>query len=105
MSALFSHNRAHFREQEQFSCSFPGCNKQYDKACRLKIHMRSHTGTHEGVFQGRAHRGWAVNSGVWCAGMAERQRGGRDGVGCHVLAAVLGFPGFMTLQLKKCHFD
>ncbi|KFO69416.1 Zinc finger protein ZXDC, partial [Cuculus canorus] len=44
VSALFSHNRAHFREQEQFSCSFPGCNKQYDKACRLKIHMRSHTG-------------------------------------------------------------
>lgn len=45
VSALFSHNRAHFREQELFSCSFPGCNKQYDKACRLKIHLRSHTGT------------------------------------------------------------
>lgn len=44
VSALFSHNRAHFREQELFSCSFPGCNKQYDKACRLKIHLRSHTG-------------------------------------------------------------
>ncbi|XP_055413251.1 zinc finger protein ZXDC isoform X4 [Bubalus kerabau] len=44
VSALFSHNRAHFREQELFSCSFPGCSKQYDKACRLKIHLRSHTG-------------------------------------------------------------
>nr|XP_020139145.1 zinc finger protein ZXDC-like [Microcebus murinus] len=31
VSALFSHNRAHFREQELFSCSFPGCSKQYDK--------------------------------------------------------------------------
>ncbi|KAG8429951.1 hypothetical protein GDO86_018779 [Hymenochirus boettgeri] len=38
-----SHHRAHVREQEQFICSFPGCKKQYDKACRLKIHLRSHT--------------------------------------------------------------
>lgn len=44
VTALFSHHRAHVREQEQFICSFPGCNKQYDKACRLKIHLRSHTG-------------------------------------------------------------
>ncbi|MEQ2201611.1 hypothetical protein XENOCAPTIV_015050, partial [Xenoophorus captivus] len=43
-SALFSHNRTHFRETGQFTCSYPGCEKTYDKACRLKIHMRSHTG-------------------------------------------------------------
>ena len=49
VSALFSHNRAHFREQELFSCSFPGCSKQYDKACRLKIHLRSHTGNEPGT--------------------------------------------------------
>lgn len=49
VSALFSHNRAHFREQELFSCSFPGCSKQYDKACRLKIHLRSHTGEKPGA--------------------------------------------------------
>lgn len=49
VSALFSHNRAHFREQELFSCSFPGCSKQYDKACRLKIHLRSHTGKKPGA--------------------------------------------------------
>lgn len=64
VSALFSHNRAHFREQEQFSCSFPGCNKQYDKACRLKIHMRSHTGIHrDDLYTGRymEHRMWKVD--------------------------------------------
>lgn len=71
VSALFSHNRAHFREQEQFSCSFPGCNKQYDKACRLKIHMRSHTGIHKGdlyteyvesglQFAGKKRKSWRV---------------------------------------------
>ncbi|XP_028853359.1 zinc finger protein ZXDC isoform X2 [Denticeps clupeoides] len=43
-SALFSHNRFHFRETGQFTCTFPGCDKRYDKACRLKIHLRSHTG-------------------------------------------------------------
>uniref|UniRef100_A0A8C6J868 Uncharacterized protein n=1 Tax=Melopsittacus undulatus TaxID=13146 RepID=A0A8C6J868_MELUD len=61
VSALFSHNRAHFREQEQFSCSFPGCNKQYDKACRLKIHMRSHTGERPFIcdFEGC---GWSFTS-------------------------------------------
>ncbi|XP_029814196.1 zinc finger protein ZXDC, partial [Manacus vitellinus] len=61
MSALFSHNRAHFREQEQFTCSFPGCNKQYDKACRLKIHMRSHTGERPFIcdFEGC---GWSFTS-------------------------------------------
>uniref|UniRef100_A0A8C8AYP9 C2H2-type domain-containing protein n=1 Tax=Otus sunia TaxID=257818 RepID=A0A8C8AYP9_9STRI len=53
--------RAHFREQEQFSCSFPGCNKQYDKACRLKIHMRSHTGERPFIcdFEGC---GWSFTS-------------------------------------------
>lgn len=45
-SALFSHNRTHFRETSQFTCTYPGCDKRYDKACRLKIHLRSHTGTH-----------------------------------------------------------
>uniref|UniRef100_A0A7M4G2L6 ZXD family zinc finger C n=1 Tax=Crocodylus porosus TaxID=8502 RepID=A0A7M4G2L6_CROPO len=52
---------AHFREQEQFSCSFPGCNKQYDKACRLKIHMRSHTGERPFIcdFEGC---GWSFTS-------------------------------------------
>eukprot|EP00061_Rhincodon_typus_P016378 g44567.t1 len=44
ISALGSHNRSHFRDQEHFTCSFPGCDKRYDKACRLKIHLRSHTG-------------------------------------------------------------
>lgn len=44
-SALFSHNRTHFRETGQFICNYPGCDKRYDKACRLKIHLRSHTGT------------------------------------------------------------
>ena len=44
-SALFSHNRTHFREAGHFTCSYPGCGKLYDKACRLKIHLRSHTGT------------------------------------------------------------
>lgn len=43
-SALFSHNRTHFRETGHFTCTYPGCDKTYDKACRLKIHMRSHTG-------------------------------------------------------------
>lgn len=43
-SALFSHNRTHFREMAQFTCTYPGCDKRYDKACRLKIHLRSHTG-------------------------------------------------------------
>ncbi|KAK0143196.1 Zinc finger protein ZXDC [Merluccius polli] len=43
-SALFSHNRTHFREAGHFTCSYPGCDKMYDKACRLKIHLRSHTG-------------------------------------------------------------
>lgn len=43
-SALFSHNRTHFRETGHFMCTYPGCDKTYDKACRLKIHMRSHTG-------------------------------------------------------------
>ncbi|KAJ7316925.1 hypothetical protein JRQ81_003087 [Phrynocephalus forsythii] len=61
VSALFSHNRVHFREQELFSCSFPGCNKQYDKACRLKIHMRSHTGERPFIcdFEGC---GWSFTS-------------------------------------------
>lgn len=44
-SALFSHNRTHFRETSQFICTYPGCDKRYDKACRLKIHLRSHTGS------------------------------------------------------------
>lgn len=43
-SALFSHNRTHFKETGNFTCTYPGCDKTYDKACRLKIHMRSHTG-------------------------------------------------------------
>lgn len=67
MSALFSHNRAHYREQEQFYCSFPGCNKQYDKACRLKIHMRSHTGIHrDDLYTGQymEHSVWKVDCDV-----------------------------------------
>lgn len=51
------------------------------------------------------HREWVVNSGTWCTGRAEGHRGGRDGVGCRILVAVFGFPGFMALQCKKCHFD
>ncbi|XP_061793917.1 zinc finger protein ZXDC [Nerophis lumbriciformis] len=43
-SASFSHNRTHFRETGHFTCTYPGCGKMYDKACRLKIHLRSHTG-------------------------------------------------------------
>lgn len=46
-----------------------------------------------------------MNSGIWCVGRAAGHRGGRDGVGCRVLVAVLGFPGFVVLQFKKCHFD
>uniref|UniRef100_A0A673HL07 C2H2-type domain-containing protein n=1 Tax=Sinocyclocheilus rhinocerous TaxID=307959 RepID=A0A673HL07_9TELE len=30
-SALFSHNRTHFREMAQFTCTYPGCDKRYDK--------------------------------------------------------------------------
>lgn len=72
MSALFSHNRAHFREQEQFSCSFPGCNKQYDKACRLKIHMRSHTGIHRGNLRlGEVCRRESVNGEFQFAGKTD----------------------------------
>lgn len=48
-SALFSHNRTHFRESGHYTCSYPGCGKIYDKGCRLKIHMRSHTGRSEHV--------------------------------------------------------
>ncbi|XP_051987109.1 zinc finger protein ZXDC isoform X2 [Xyrauchen texanus] len=43
-SAMFSHNRTHFREMGEFTCTYPDCEKRYDKACRLKIHLRSHTG-------------------------------------------------------------
>lgn len=50
-SALFSHNRTHFRETGHFTCTYPGCDKTYDKACRLKIHMRSHTGKGGGANQ------------------------------------------------------
>ncbi|XP_026118687.1 LOW QUALITY PROTEIN: zinc finger protein ZXDC-like [Carassius auratus] len=62
-SALFSHNRTHFREMAQFTCTYPGCDKRYDKACRLQIHLCSHTGEQISIYldqwrsQGRGHGG------------------------------------------------
>ncbi|XP_041744657.1 zinc finger protein ZXDC isoform X2 [Coregonus clupeaformis] len=60
-SALFSHNRTHFRETGQFICTYPGCDKFYDKACRLKIHMRSHTGERPFICDSEAC-GWSFTS-------------------------------------------
>ncbi|KAJ0044088.1 hypothetical protein NL108_005961, partial [Boleophthalmus pectinirostris] len=60
-SALFSHNRTHFRESGHFSCTFPGCDKTYDKACRLKIHLRSHTGERPFVCDSEGC-GWSFTS-------------------------------------------
>ena len=39
-----SHYRIHERNETSFPCLVEGCNKIYNKACRLKLHMRSHTG-------------------------------------------------------------
>ena len=36
-----SHNRSH---QKELKCEWAGCTKIFDKPCRLKAHMRVHTG-------------------------------------------------------------
>uniref|UniRef100_A0A4W2EE92 C2H2-type domain-containing protein n=1 Tax=Bos indicus x Bos taurus TaxID=30522 RepID=A0A4W2EE92_BOBOX len=53
---LSAHQRSHFEPERPYQCAFSGCKKtfitvsalfshnRYDKACRLKIHLRSHTG-------------------------------------------------------------
>nr|XP_018902346.1 PREDICTED: zinc finger protein 236-like isoform X1 [Bemisia tabaci] len=41
-NALRSHARGHVYSEEDLKCSF--CNKIFDKPCRLKAHVRSHTG-------------------------------------------------------------
>ncbi|XP_033099592.1 uncharacterized protein LOC117103182 [Anneissia japonica] len=43
-SALGSHQRIHERDQHSFPCLVEGCGKVYEKSCRLKLHMMSHTG-------------------------------------------------------------
>ena len=40
---LHAHQKVHMR-RKQIICEFEGCGKIFDKQCRLKQHMRSHTG-------------------------------------------------------------
>ncbi|KAK3101534.1 hypothetical protein FSP39_004280 [Pinctada imbricata] len=39
-----SHPRVHLHDQDYLTCKFEGCGKVFERACRLKQHMRSHTG-------------------------------------------------------------
>ncbi|XP_071943462.1 uncharacterized protein [Antedon mediterranea] len=43
-SALGSHQRIHERDDHSFPCLVEGCGKVYEKSCRLRLHMMSHTG-------------------------------------------------------------
>ena len=38
-----SHTRVHQQDRD-LTCKVTGCGKVFDKLCRLKQHMRSHTG-------------------------------------------------------------
>nr|CAD7590088.1 unnamed protein product [Timema genevievae] len=43
-NALNSHYRIHQHKEEELRCQWGTCNKLFDQPCRLKAHMRSHTG-------------------------------------------------------------
>ena len=34
----------HFKQKSMCECSWPNCNYRCDRACDMKVHMRSHTG-------------------------------------------------------------
>lgn len=43
--SMGSHARIHHTDQqEELRCNFEGCGKRFDRKCRLKQHMRQHTG-------------------------------------------------------------
>ncbi|XP_015919836.1 zinc finger protein 624 [Parasteatoda tepidariorum] len=43
-NCIASHLRTHQYNEDDFKCPFQGCGKVYDKICRLKQHIRHHTG-------------------------------------------------------------
>ncbi|KAL3841389.1 hypothetical protein ACJMK2_019541 [Sinanodonta woodiana] len=43
-NCMGSHPRVHQQDLRELTCMFEGCGRIFDKVCRLKQHMRSHTG-------------------------------------------------------------
>lgn len=43
-NCIASHYRTHQYNADDFKCPFQGCGKIYDKICRLRQHIRHHTG-------------------------------------------------------------
>ncbi|KAK3608516.1 hypothetical protein CHS0354_010370 [Potamilus streckersoni] len=43
-NCMGSHPRVHQQDLRELTCTFEGCGRIFDKVCRLKQHMRSHTG-------------------------------------------------------------
>ncbi|UYV64053.1 hypothetical protein LAZ67_2006405 [Cordylochernes scorpioides] len=41
---LVSHLRIHEHSQEDLTCPFPNCKKRFERMCRLRLHIRGHTG-------------------------------------------------------------
>ncbi|CAB3365524.1 Hypothetical predicted protein [Cloeon dipterum] len=44
INSLNMHIRGHEHKEEEVICQWDGCGKRFDKPCRLRAHMRSHTG-------------------------------------------------------------
>ncbi|XP_059474682.1 zinc finger and SCAN domain-containing protein 12-like [Neocloeon triangulifer] len=44
INSLNMHIRGHEHKEEEVICQWAGCGKRFDKPCRLRAHMRSHTG-------------------------------------------------------------
>ncbi|KAF4521804.1 hypothetical protein B566_EDAN011389 [Ephemera danica] len=43
-NSLNAHVRSHEHKEEEVRCQWAGCGKLFDKPCRLRAHMRVHTG-------------------------------------------------------------
>lgn len=43
-NSMNAHVRSHEHKEEEVRCQWAGCGKLFDKPCRLRAHMRSHTG-------------------------------------------------------------
>lgn len=43
-NCMGSHARVHQQDRDELVCKYEGCGKMFSKVCRLKLHMRCHTG-------------------------------------------------------------